>query len=102
MSKINFKIDSYEITEPGKLIISGQKLPPPSKRITLHQKNIKIISANIIYKHKKGSIDCEVTRINQVKSFGEIRLHTSSILYPGSYELTVQYSGELDENALMN
>jgi hypothetical protein len=100
MSKLNFKITSYKNQGHGHLFIEGQKLPPPSKRITLLQKNIKVLSAQIIHKHKKGDIEFEVIRINRVKSFGEVRLHTASMLYPGNYEIKIEYTGELEEENL--
>jgi hypothetical protein len=100
-TKKNFQATSYTIINQNKasvncVVIEGQKLPPPSKRITLHQKNIKILNAKIIYKHKKGDIEFEVIRINHLKSFGEVRLHTNSILYPGTYLVTLEYIGEVD------
>jgi hypothetical protein len=100
-TKKNFQATSYTITSKNKsgissVVIEGQKLPPPSKRITLHQKNIKVLSAKIIYKHKKGDIEFEISRINHLKSFGEVRLHTNSILYPGTYLVTLEYIGEVD------
>jgi hypothetical protein len=105
MRKPDFKINSCTASGEGdskQLVIEGQKLPPPSKRITLRQKNIKIIDAKIIYKHKKGDIECEIKRINRVKSFGEIRLHTNSVLYPGIYIVSLSYAGELDEKMLLS
>jgi hypothetical protein len=101
--KVNFRIDSYCISKDAnknQLVIEGYKLPPPSKRVTLHQNNIKVLGAKIIFKHKKGDIECEVIRINHLKSFGEIRLHTSSILYPGHYVVTINYTGQLNEETL--
>jgi hypothetical protein len=101
--KLNFKIENYTISSnlnSSHLIIEGYKLPPPSKRITLSQKNIKVLSAKVVYRHKKGDIEVEVIRINAIKSFGEIRLHTESLLYPGNYHIELEYAGELDENAL--
>jgi hypothetical protein len=103
MSKPNFIPTSYSVSNEKnipKVVIEGRKLPAPSKRITLHQNNMRVLDAKIIYKHKKGDIECEVIRINHVKSFSEIRLHTSSILYPGEYVVTLNYTGELDEEAL--
>jgi hypothetical protein len=101
--KTNFKITDYKLLEkedPKSIVIYGEKLRPPSKRITLQQKNIKVLSAKIIYKHKKGNIEFEVNRINAIKSFGEIRLHTNSVLYPGKYEVTLEYTGNFDEENL--
>jgi hypothetical protein len=103
MNKVNFKITDYSLAADGshqKIVIEGQKLAPPSKRITLYQPSIKVISTKIIYKHKKGDIEYELARANRVKSFGELRLHTSSIMYPGNYIITMEYAGELNEEKL--
>jgi hypothetical protein len=103
--KTNFQISNHTKFEDAgikKLIIEGLKLPPPSKRITLMQKNIKVTDAKIIYKHKMGDIEFEIKRINFIKSFGEVRIHTNNILYPGSYVITLNYTGELDEVSLKN
>jgi hypothetical protein len=46
--KTNFQVTNYkEFEDEGikKLIIEGLKPPPPSKRITLLQKNLKVIDA---------------------------------------------------------
>jgi hypothetical protein len=101
--KINFKVESYKVAtngDLGQLIIGGYKMPPPSKRITLHQKNIKVLDAKIVFKHKKVDVEVEVARINHLKSFGEIRIHANSVLYPGSYIITLEYKGQLDEKQL--
>jgi hypothetical protein len=105
VSKINFKITNYTLAEDSErkqIIIEGQKLPPPSKRITLYQPTIKVLSAKIIYKHKKGDIEYEVCRVNRLKSFGEVRLHTNTTMYPGSYIITIEYNGALNESNLKN
>lgn len=101
--KPNFKPESYRLyIKDGSLCVEiiGLKLPPPSKRITLEQSNIKVLRAKIVYKHKKGDIESEVSRINRMKSFGEIRLHTKNLLYPGMYIVTLEYTGELDKSNL--
>jgi hypothetical protein len=101
--KINFQVKNFtkfEDSNSKKLKIEGQKLRPPSKRITFNQKSLKIIGAKIIYKHKKSDIEFELKRINHVKSFGEVRLHTNNILYPGNYTVILTYTGDLDEESL--
>jgi hypothetical protein len=103
--KINFKITNYTKSEEAgfkKIVLNGHKLPPPSKRITLNQTGIKILDAKIIHHHKKGDIEFEIIRLNRVKTFGETRLHTSVIMYPGSYTVILEYSGDLNEEALKN
>ena len=101
MSKINFRITECEPIDEEKtsgfcVRVVGYKMAPPSKRITFRQKNIKILNANITFKHKKGDIEVEVKRINHLKSFGEVRIHTKSIMYPGVYEIILEYSGNMD------
>jgi hypothetical protein len=101
--KVNFIPTNYKLMrgdDYSKLTIEGQKMPPPSKRITLHQANIKILGAKIIYKQKGKEVEFELSRINYIKSFGELRLHTNSTLYPGNYILLVEFSGDLDESLL--
>jgi hypothetical protein len=102
--KDSFTIQKYTVSTlsdgRNRVIIEGLKLAPPSKRITLHQQNVRVLSAKIIYQHKKGDIEFEVTRINRIKSFNEIRLHTNSPLYPGSYIVTLEYRGKYDGGKL--
>jgi hypothetical protein len=78
-------------SDAAKLIITGQKLAPPSKRIALHQKNLKIISSRITAMTKQGPREHEVARINHLPSFQEVRLHTKELLYPGDYEIFLEY-----------
>jgi hypothetical protein len=100
MSKINFNITKVEFINPNYVRLEGLKLPPPSKRITLHQANIKVSSAKIIYKNKKGDIEFEVSRVNHLKSFGEVRLHANNVMYPGAYVVEIEFKGKLDEEIL--
>jgi len=109
MRKINFKPTNYklELREQDDsgcpkyiLTLEGQKLPPPSKRITLRQCNIRATKAGITAKTKRGDTVFDVVRINHLKSFREIRLHTDNILYPGTYVIEVEFTGLLDEEKL--
>jgi hypothetical protein len=72
------------------LIIDGQKFGPPSKRICLHQKNLKILSAEI-YRLGKNPLQYQVDRINHLPTFEQVRLHTKEIQYPGAYRLSLSY-----------
>jgi aminopeptidase N len=76
----------------GKVTILGKKIGPPSKRLTFHQRNLKIIAAKILCTNKKGqTIDYEVARINHHQSFEEVRLHTNAPMYAGSYALEIHF-----------
>lgn len=89
-----FQPQGYSLSikdDAAHLIISGRKMPPPNKRITFHQKGLKIISAKIIRKDKKGPQEYEIKRINHLPTFEEVRLHTKELLYPGDYEIVLEY-----------
>jgi len=96
-----FQPQSYRLSIDGnkcQLVITGKKLPPPSKRITLHQKNLKITSAKIIRQDKRGSTEHEVIRINHLPTLEQVRLHTAGMLYPGVYVIELNY--QLNPNKL--
>lgn len=81
----------------GQVTLTGQKVGRPSQRITLHQHGLKILSAKITRHDKKGDQDMPVSRINHHGSLDEVRLHSSSMLYPGKYSVTLTYSGQIDD-----
>jgi len=94
LSKPQFQAASYELLIKGGaclLTIRGRKLQPPSQRITLQQQNLKINSAKISRLDKKGVRDYQISRINHLASFQQARIHTAEIMYPGEYQLTVEY-----------
>lgn len=73
------------------LVIIGSKINRPNKRITLHQKGLKVLEALITRTDKKGARDLEVVRINHLPTFEQVRLHTNETLYPGHYEIKIKY-----------
>jgi aminopeptidase N len=99
-----FKPEHYELwLEPdrekmafaGNVVISGHKISRPSRRITFHQKGLKIKSAKIINLSKPGSPEIQLDRINIHNSFGEVRLHTKGVLYPGRYRIKMEFAGKI-------
>ena len=85
----------------AKLTINGQKIGRPSHRITLHQRKLKIINAQIASAdHRRNPI--EVDRINHLPTFEQVRMHTKQVLYPGIYQLVLEFkpSGQVDKNLL--
>lgn len=95
-----FRPTTYEltlITDPktnrlvGNLKIVGRKVGRPSKRITLQQKGIKVSRAMLTKTDKKGERAISVIRVNHHKSFNEVRLHTNEILFPGTYEIGLDF-----------
>lgn len=92
-----FRPAKYNLTISGddcRLIIEGQKIRVPSKRISLHQKALKITAAKIVRNDKKGSTEQEILRINYLPTIQQVRLHTASLLYPGSYSIELDYKLE--------
>ncbi len=91
---LNIEIDSDKMTFSGKVIIKGKKSGRPSKRITLHQKDLKITNAKITH-HSKEKKELNLDRINCHKAYDEVRLHSPDMIYPGSYELYLEFNGKI-------
>ena len=79
----------------GTVAIAGKKTGRPSKRITLHQKDLTITHATVTHKDKSGHKVKDIARINNHKKFDEVRLHTHENLYHGNYEVTVAFTGKI-------
>lgn len=89
----HFQPERYELDSPqGQIKISGKKVGPPSKRITLHQKGLKITNAQIVRRDKKGDREFSIARINHLPTFEQVRLHTRETLFPGHYEVIIDFS----------
>jgi puromycin-sensitive aminopeptidase len=87
--------DKEKMVFSGNVIISGQKTDRPSRRLTFHQKGLKVTKTHVVYHSKKGDETIEVDRINHHSSFDEVRLHTEKIIYPGKYTITLTFTGEI-------
>ncbi len=88
--------DREALTFTGSVVITGQKVGRPAKRLTFHQKDLKITKATLTHTDKKGEIkDIPVVRINLHKSFDEVRLHADQLLYPGTYTVRLEFSGKI-------
>jgi aminopeptidase N len=79
----------------GEVSIRGRKVNRPSERITFHAKDLKVTDAKITLHDKKGDREIFVSRINQQKSFHEVRLHTDDTLYPGEYTVTMSFEAPI-------
>ncbi len=91
-------IDPQAMTFTGNVVITGKKTGRPSKRLTFHQKGLKVTQATIRRSDKKGEKLYDVSRINAQKSYDEVRLHCDELLYPGEYNITVNFSGAISRN----
>lgn len=96
--ELTLDIDKPALQFQGEATITGRKISRPSKRITLHQKELKITAATITKIDKKNNeTDVPVSRIMHHKSYDEVRLHTDEMLYPGRYRIYVTYQGKITE-----
>jgi aminopeptidase N len=77
----------------GRAVISGVKVGRPSKRLTFHQKNLKIKNVKVTFQGQKAVEVLKVSRINTHKNFEEVRLHFDSLIYNGRYQIEIDYVG---------
>ncbi|MDB5164513.1 MAG: putative Aminopeptidase [Candidatus Saccharibacteria bacterium] len=95
----NYKLalapDREALAFTGTVTVRGKKSGRPSKRITFHQKDLKITSATIIKHDKKGNQEVVVSRINNQNSLDEVRLHSEAMIYPGEYTVTMEFEGKI-------
>lgn len=89
---LRFQPEKYELDVSGGCVrVYGKKIGPPSKRITLHQKGLKVTSAKIARRDKKGEQKFTVVRINNLPTLQQVRLHSDEMLFPGYYEITINF-----------
>ncbi|HEX3568297.1 MAG TPA: M1 family metallopeptidase [Candidatus Saccharimonadales bacterium] len=79
----------------GTVVITGQKLGRPSQRLTFHQHGLTITSAQITHQSKKGVKEILPARINHHRTLDEVRLHADELLYAGTYEITMTFTGDI-------
>ena len=77
----------------AKLVVTGRRFGQPTKRFTLQRAGLDIISAKITYSNKNKLVEYETERINSLPTFGQTRIHTKTLLYPGDYELVLVLKG---------
>ncbi len=93
--KLDIAIDPDKMTFEGSVVITGRKVGRPSKRLTFNQSGLKITKALVTRSDKKANQEIAVDRINHHASLEEVRLHSSSMLYPGNYAVTLQFKGKI-------
>jgi aminopeptidase N len=92
---LSLNLDRAHMAFSGEVTITGRKVGRPSKRLTFHAKDLKVTGATITVKDKKGEREIVLSRINQQKSFHEVRLHSDTMLYPGEYRVTLQFEAPI-------
>ncbi|HEY4160704.1 MAG TPA: M1 family metallopeptidase [Candidatus Saccharimonadales bacterium] len=94
---ITFDIDEDAKRFSGTVVIRGKKAGRPAQRITLHQHDLAITSAQITRHDKKGDQELPVARINKQDTLQEVRLHTDGMIYPGDYTVTLGFEAPLTD-----
>lgn len=97
---LSLNIDKAKLTFSGKVIINGQKKGRPSKRISLHQRDLKIISAKIIKYEKSVEQTIKVAKIYCHKSYDELRVHTDQLINAGKYTIEIEFKGIITAHML--
>lgn len=90
---VELQPDRDNLTFSGSVIIAGKKTGRPSRRLTFHQKGLKITSAHVTRHDKHGDSPVELARINKHDGFDEVRLHAKDMVYPGNYTVRLEFSG---------
>jgi aminopeptidase N len=94
--RLELRVDPEAMTFAGTVTVNGKKSGRPSERLTFHQKELRVTSATIAKLDKKGNVtDVPVAKINNQDSFDEVRLHTDEKLFPGDYEVTMKFTGDI-------
>lgn len=93
--KLTITPDAKAMKFTGTVVITGKKTGRPSQRITFHQNELKVQSAQIVKHDKNGANDIPVSRINTHDTYNEVRIHSDEMLYPGLYTITLAFSGDI-------
>lgn len=94
--EITLTPDQHSMSFSGTVSILGKKNGRPSQRLTLHQKDLKIGNVTV-EKLGKDAGAVEIDRINTHNAYDEVRLHSKSMLYPGQYKITLEFSGKITD-----
>ena len=92
---LNLDIDPDKMLFSGQVTIKGQRRGKPSKRITLHQKELQVTSAEITKHDKNGDQNISLIRINNQNKLDEVRLHSDSLITAGEYTVKLNFKGKI-------
>jgi aminopeptidase N len=96
--QLSLRVDSEAMAFTGHVVVTGRKTGRPSERLTFHQKGLKVTTASITKLDKKGEHDLPVIRINAQSSYDEVRLHSDEKIFPGTYRVSMEFSGKISRN----
>jgi aminopeptidase N len=95
---LKIKPDADKKIFEGHVVITGKKTGPPSQRLTLHLKDLKVHDVSVEHETKKETKSVEIDRVNIHKSLDELRLHSKTVLYPGRYRVSLKFSGKITKH----
>jgi puromycin-sensitive aminopeptidase len=93
--ELNLRPNKTNMTFKGSVVITGKKIGRPSQRLTFHQSGLTITTAAVTRKNRATTEEITIDRINTHNSFDEVRLHASTMLYPGEYTITLKFKGKI-------
>jgi aminopeptidase N len=92
---LSLNLDPKKMEFSGRVKVTGNRTGKPSRRITLHQNGLTITRARVHKTEKGKSNPVKIDRINHHASFDEVRLHSDQMLYPGQYEIELEFGGAI-------
>ncbi len=95
--QLHLSLDKTKLKFKGSVQITGQKVGRPTRRLTFHHKDLKINKANIIKHARSGDTELIIDRLNTHQKFDEVRLHTKEHIYPGTYTVSLEFSGQITD-----
>lgn len=95
---VSIDLNLEKMTFKGSVIISAKVTKRPSNRITLHQKDLKILGAKVYFINKGQKEEIPVSRINRHLKYDELRIHFDKLIYPGDYLIMVDYEAKITES----
>ena len=97
--KIHITLSEDKKTFTGSVVITGKRVGKPSKRITLHTKGLKTSNHKVIRTDKKGnSEELSLSRVNEQKTYDELRLHFDQDIFPAQFEISMDFKGNITDN----
>lgn len=92
---LELSLDSKAMSFSGQVVIEGQKVGRPSKRLTFHQKDLIIQDVSVIRSNKGRDEEVKISRLNKHSKFNELRLHSEELLYPAKYRVCIKFTGKI-------
>ncbi len=95
---VSIKFDIPKMTFKGRVELQAKVTKRPSKRITLHLKDLKVLKAQVFILQNKQKKEIKVERINTHNRYQELRLHFDKLIYAGDYLIVIDYEGKINDS----